>query len=57
MENTLGEDMKDSYKVGFLATAIAGYQPFQSIKASLDTNVPYDRTGYYLRRYVTGPIQ
>jgi len=38
MENTLGEDMKDSHKVGFLTTAIAGYQPFQSIKASLDTN-------------------
>jgi len=38
MENTLGEDMKDSDKVGFLTNAIAGYQPFQSIKASLDTN-------------------
>ena len=38
MENTLGENMADSDKVGFLTTAIAGYQPFQSIKASLDTN-------------------
>ena len=38
MENTLGENMADSDNVGFLTTAIAGYQPFQSIKASLDTN-------------------
>jgi len=38
MESTLSEDMKDSDKVGFLTTAIAGYQPFHSIKASLDTN-------------------
>jgi len=38
MENTLGEDMPDSDKVGFLTTAIEDYQPFQSIKASLDTN-------------------
>ena len=38
MENTLDEDMTDSDKVGFLTTAIADYQPFQSIKASLDTN-------------------
>ena len=28
MENTLGENMADSDKVGFLTTAIAGYQPF-----------------------------
>ena len=38
MENTLDESMADSDKVGFLATTIAEYQPFQSIKASLDTN-------------------
>jgi len=38
MGNTLGEDMADSDKVGFLTTAIADYQPFKSIKASLDTN-------------------
>jgi len=43
MENTLGEDMKDSDKVGFLTTAIAGYQPFHSIKASLDTNAMMTR--------------
>ena len=30
--------MADSDKVGFLTTAIANYQPFGSIKASLDTN-------------------
>jgi len=38
MENTLGEDMTDSDKVGFLTTVITDYQPFQSIKVSLDTN-------------------
>ena len=38
MENTLGEDMADSDKVDFLTAAIADYQPFKSIKASLDTN-------------------
>ena len=38
MENTTGEEMLDSDKVGFLTTAITDYQPFSSIKASLDTN-------------------
>ena len=44
MENTLGEDLADSDKVGFLTTAIADYQPFQSIKASLDTNALMTKT-------------
>ena len=38
MENTLGENIAVSDKVGFLTTSIAGYQPFSSIKFSLDTN-------------------
>jgi hypothetical protein len=38
MTLSTGEDMKDSDLVGFLTTAISDFQPFQSIKASLDTN-------------------
>ena len=38
IENTLDEDIADSDKVGSLTTAIADYQPFNSIKVSLDTN-------------------
>ena len=38
MSLSTGETMKDSDLVGFLKTSISDYQPFQSIKASLDTN-------------------
>ena len=38
MSLSTGETMKDSDLVGFLKTSISEYQPFQSIKASLDTN-------------------
>ena len=32
-----GEDMKDDDLVGFLSTAISSYEPFKSIKASIDS--------------------
>ena len=38
MTLSTGEPMKDSDLVGFLTTAISDFEPFQPIKASLDTN-------------------
>ena len=38
MRISTGETMADSDLVGFLTTAISTYEPFSSIKASLDTN-------------------
>ena len=38
MSLSTGEEMKDSDLVGFLTTVIADYQPFNPIKAALDTN-------------------
>ena len=38
MTPSTGEAMKDSDLVGFLTTAISDFEPFQPIKASLDTN-------------------
>ena len=39
MSLSTGETMKDSDLVGVLKTAISDFQPFHSIKASLNTNV------------------
>ena len=38
MQISTNETMQDSDLVGFLTTAISMYEPFSSIKASLDTN-------------------